>query len=1094
MCIRDRIRLVRAENVTRAAGQTAFVDRDYDANGNLRYEARDGVRTDFVPFSPPTGDVYQIIRPRGLTSTFTDYYRGIPRLETHEEGVQVQRTVSAAGNVETERDGELRQSSYAYDGLNRLIRITPPPNNPGNPLAATTIDYTSSTKTATRGASLPLVQVTSYDGFGRVRSINHGGISTVYNHDALGRLVFVSNPGDAVNGTTYEYDLLDRLRFVRHPGGRFIERAYSGSLTSVTDERGYTTTYAYRAYGDPDQAFLMQITAPAGAAEAGVAIERNNARDMVTKVTQGGFSRTFGYDARNYLVCSSHPEILPQGTAVPDCAANPTTNVVRYGRDGAGNMTSRTVGSSPTTEFDFDRRNRLARIRYPTAATPNVLYTYFRTDKLRTVESPIAVRTLGYDFGDNLVSETLAAGSVSMATTYRYNDKEQIREIVYPVSNQTVTYSLDALGRPTAISGYLTEVQYWPSGQVRQITYANGVTTRYEQDGRLRPSTMTVRRGSATPEVDQVWGYDDANNLNSVTDSADTSFNRVLVHDPINRLTTVNAPGAWGNGSISYDGAGNLRTKTLGGYSFTLGYGSTNNRMLSSSGARSATYGYDAYGNVAARNAETFAYDDASNLRCYNCAFGNRIEYSYDGQNRRVFVDRAGVRTFEFWTQGGQLLADYSPTQYNRLTHYIYLSDKRVAQRSTDSRSPTSTAMTASSNPVETGQSVTLSATVSGGSPSGTVNFRSSGVVIGSANLAGSTASFSTSFSVAGTRQIVADYAGNSTSAPSTSSPLSLTVNQAPANTATAVTASSTAPLTRHCVVVTATVSGVSPTGTASTTFPGSKLTTPTTVPLINGIGTFAARKFPAGSNLITVNYSGDTLNRPSSGQLALNVTADPNWVGIDPPCGTWRVLAPTSVSASRSGSGPISTVASVSTTGGVTPITYSWSRVNGSTAIAVSGTQSATFSADITAGTTLTGTFRVTVQDATGDLGTSDVTVTFSAAAPMAASITPSPLYAYRTGPGYVTASATASASGGTGPYTFTWAKLTGSNFTISGANSQTLTLTGYAFAMWCELPEPAEGTFRVTARDSLGQTTTRDLLVRFSASPAGPIPSMCW
>ena len=86
----------------------------------------------------------------------------------------------------------------------------------------------------------------------------------------------------------------------------------------------------------------------------------------------------------------------------------------------------------------------------------------------------------------------------------------------------------------------------------------------------------------------------------------------------------------------------------------------------------------------------------------------------------------------------------------------------------TNTKAPTSTAVTSSLNPSNLGQSVTFTATVSsttGGTPTGTVQFKDGGTNLGAAaplNASG-VAQFTTSALTAGSHIITADYSGDST-------------------------------------------------------------------------------------------------------------------------------------------------------------------------------------------------------------------------------------------------------------------------------------------------------------------------------------------
>ncbi|MGS7457383.1 hypothetical protein, partial [Mycobacterium tuberculosis] len=79
--------------------------------------------------------------------------------------------------------------------------------------------------------------------------------------DALGRRTFESDPGTSA-GTAYRHDILDRVISIRHADGSTQGIGYGPATRAVVDERGLTTTYRYRAYGDPDQPLLMAISTP----------------------------------------------------------------------------------------------------------------------------------------------------------------------------------------------------------------------------------------------------------------------------------------------------------------------------------------------------------------------------------------------------------------------------------------------------------------------------------------------------------------------------------------------------------------------------------------------------------------------------------------------------------------------------------------------------------------------------------------------------------------------------------------------------------------------------------------------------------------
>lgn len=624
--------------------------RTFDANGNLTNITKEGVSTSYTYDS--AGNVATATMPRGLVYSFSNYKRGIPQTENQPEGVNITRVVDDAGNITSETNGAGKTTTYTYDGLNRVTSVTTPLGNPK------TTTYTATSKTTTRGS---LIETTQYDPFGRVASITLGGITTSYAYDALGRRTFESNPGATI-GTTYQYDALNRVTKIINADNTFQTHAYGAGTKTVTDERNNVTTYAYRAYGDPDRQYLMGVTTPISSASVTLA---RNSKDLITSATQGGLTRTYGYDSRYYLTT----------------VVNPETGTTTYGRDAAGNMTSLTVGSSGTTSYTYDGRNRLSVVTYPNPlTTPTVTHTYTLTDKPLSVSSSAATKGFIYDDNGNLKKETLTVDSIPFVTEYIYNANDQIASMIYPRSGQQVNYVPDVLGRPTQVSGYISAVTYWPSGLMKQINYANGVVTNYEQQARLWPSTFTTKKGAVTYS-DSAYTYDEVGNLKTIVDSADTSFNVALDYDNLNRVVSHTSPIF--NSTIAYDGAGNILNRTYSGVSSNYNYDSYN-RLASITGYLPTTYAYDAYGNIAAGTGNTYSYDDASNLACINCSdTANKIQYGYDGSKSRVTVIKAGAKSYEVYGAQGTQLVEYTPSQSQKLIEYIYLGGKRVAQRVT---------------------------------------------------------------------------------------------------------------------------------------------------------------------------------------------------------------------------------------------------------------------------------------------------------------------------------------------------------------------------------------------------------------------------
>lgn len=212
---------------------------------------------------------------------------------------------------------------------------------------------------------------------------------------------------------------------------------------------------------------------------------------------------------------------------------------------------------------------------------------------------------------------------------------------------------------------------------------------------------------------------------------------------------------------------------------------------------------------------------------------------------------------------------------------------------------------------------------------------------------------------------------------------------------------------------------------------------------------------------LLTTDGSASATNPSSTGLAAavsgisttLNATASPS-------------------SLSKTGTTASITTASttVTPTGGTTPYTYAWVRNSGSTSIAVDSASAATTTftgTSLASGTTYSAVFRCTVTDNVAATKTVDVNVEIIRAA-FSASASPTSLYKSTLTSSATTSSTTVTPSGGTAPYTYSWAKVSGDTVTITSptAASTTFSKTGMVAG------DTFSGTYRCTVTDSTGGT----------------------
>lgn len=188
-------------------------------------------------------------------------------------------------------------------------------------------------------------------------------------------------------------------------------------------------------------------------------------------------------------------------------------------------------------------------------------------------------------------------------------------------------------------------------------------------------------------------------------------------------------------------------------------------------------------------------------------------------------------------------------------------STSAVLTQTVDSKVASSTVLASGSNPGPAGQSITLTATVTGSSPTGMVTFKDGATTLGSASLSAGAASVAVNFETAGAHSLVALYAGDSANQASSSVELVQTVGPAP--TTTTLSAPSTATAGQSVSLYVTVTSNLTHGGTV--TFKDGS-TVLGTADLVNGYSAGITTAFISGGNhSLTAEYGGDANNAVST-------------------------------------------------------------------------------------------------------------------------------------------------------------------------------------------------------------------------------------
>lgn len=649
------------EVASQATSGVGTVSRTFDANGNPLTVNRYGVTTNYTYTS--AGDVASIRDARGFTTSFSSYKRGIPQTETRPESVGITRVVSDRGMVTSETNGRGHRTNYAFNAVNLPTSITYPINT------GASISWAANLVTVTRGN---FQERTTLDGLGRPTRIVKGGLTTSLDYDLLGRESFRSFPCTSTtcsDGRYFEFDPIGRVTRVRT--NNEVSRTYSymsGGQVRETNERGFSTTLTYKAYGDPAENWVTQISAPTTLTNI-----TRNAVGLVTQISQGSRTRSFGYDSRLYLTSAVNPE-------------NGTTT---FGYDAVGNVTSRKINSASsasTATFTYDGLNRKKTAAYSAAtasatipgAASSASYVYDQNNNLTSLVSGCSTLAYTYDAQNNLTVERHqnTCGGPTLQVTNTYNGLDQISSRTLP-SGRAVSYAPDVLGRPTTAGTFVTSASYHPTGQPQTINLGNGVIVQSALTSRRYVDTLTASRAGVSL-ANLKYVYDNGDNLSSVRDFVDPTYNLALNYDGGDQLTTAN--GAWGQGSMTYDNVGNVTSIRLGSLTKNLGYNSISNLLANHTrNTTTFTVGHDAHGNVTSDGSYQYRYDTENRLvTLLSTAGATLATYGYDAQGFLERRSAGGNATYFFHDRGGKLIGEYSAAGALQ-REYIHLGITQVA-------------------------------------------------------------------------------------------------------------------------------------------------------------------------------------------------------------------------------------------------------------------------------------------------------------------------------------------------------------------------------------------------------------------------------
>ena len=446
-------------------------------------------------------------------------------------------TYDLAGRPLTDTAADGGTTSRTYDSKGRLATLTTPSGNAAGVTtaqkSARTLTFTNDLAGRSLSSSQPdpnggsLLEVTAYDSAGRTWKVTNAAnetATTTYDN----RNLVATTTDSAGKVTTYGYDWAGHVTSTTDPMTHVDTASYtpSGQLASSSDALGHATTYTYDGAGR-----LKTVVDPRGTCSGCTAANYTVTKaydlngNLATVTDQLGHVTTYAYDNDDRLAS----------------VADAKNHATGYTYDAADRMLTVKAPDTGTTTYGYDVADQMTSVKSPRGYTTT--YAYDPVGRPKSATNPLAkVQSRTYDLDGTLATEVTARGNAATSPAT-------------PAAG-TITYTNDALGRPTAVSygdgATGLAFAYDKASRRTSMTDAAG-TQSYQYDAAGRPSKIT--RGTASLTYTY---YDDG--TPKTTTRPDASV-ETWTYDAAARPTKVVNP--VGTTTYTWDAADHLLTSAM---------------------------------------------------------------------------------------------------------------------------------------------------------------------------------------------------------------------------------------------------------------------------------------------------------------------------------------------------------------------------------------------------------------------------------------------------------------------------------------------------------------------------------------------------
>ncbi|MFI5776815.1 PA14 domain-containing protein [Nocardia sp. NPDC051570] len=433
-----------------------------------------------------------------------------------------------------------------------------------------------------------------------------------------------------------------------------IDPVFGLAISKINDPGGLNLVRR-NSFEQPGQGYLRQL---ADALPAG---------DLSNPGQRGTFAYYGDNETRSNPCDSTSSSASQAGMAKTVTAAknaDGSANVAETVYDAAGRIVAARINNQPWSCTSYDARDRIIKQSFPAmdnqpARTVTYDYAVGGDPLTRKVSDESGSITAVVDLLGQTVSYTDANGVVT-TTQYDVAGRKTGDTTTVKGTTSTLNYHWSNASRLTGedLDGTTVATPAYDAGIVSGAAYGNGSSLAIGRDDAGIATGFTWKTTDSTVTDTVTRARDQRITDDKVTDTATpgTTYNYAYTYDGVGRLVAATVPHhqltyafAGDNGCGPNKKAGQNSNRTAFSDSFdgqpatVTGYCYDNaDRLLSTSGANSLSFTYDAYGNAIKVGTDTLGYDATRRHVSTTTAAGLSVQYTRDVADRVMMRSAQG--------------------------------------------------------------------------------------------------------------------------------------------------------------------------------------------------------------------------------------------------------------------------------------------------------------------------------------------------------------------------------------------------------------------------------------------------------------------